>query len=100
MRRLLPLLLLCLLGLGGVSGAVSAGAGAPRAGWGVAIDVPGTPTLNHSIAWVNSVSCATAGNCAAGGSYRDASHHTQAFVVDETNGSWGTAIEVPGTATL
>ena len=49
---------------------------------------------------MNSVSCATAGNCAAGGSYTDGSDyptgHPHAFVVDETNGSWGNAIEVPG----
>ena len=49
---------------------------------------------------MNSVSCATAGNCAAGGFYTDGSDKLQAFVVDETNGSWGNAIEVPGTATL
>src|SRR5258708_23572881 len=51
-------------------------------------------------AYVYSVSCASAGNCAAGGYYLDGSDNFQAFVVDETNGSWGNAIEVPGTATL
>jgi hypothetical protein len=69
--------------------------------WGSAIEVPGTATLNTGgTAEVNSVSCASAGNCSAGGSYTDGSGHVQAFVVSEKNGTWGTAIEVPGTATL
>src|SRR5215469_2464641 len=67
--------------------------------WGKAIEVPGSGTLNKGgDAGFASVSCASAGNCAAGGSYHDGSHF-QAFVVSETNGTWGTAIEVPGSAT-
>jgi hypothetical protein len=46
------------------------------------------------------MSCPSSGNCAAGGWYRDASGQEQAFVVDETGGVWGNAIEVPGTAAL
>ena len=46
---------------------------------------------------VNSVSCASAGNCAAGGFY---SNGGQAFVASEVNGTWRAAIEVPGTAAL
>ena len=46
------------------------------------------------------VSCASAGNCSAGGSYKDSSGHSQAFVVNQADGTWGTAEEVPGTATL
>jgi hypothetical protein len=39
-----------------------------------------------------SVSCASPGNCSAGGDYyTDAAGHQQAFVVSEKNGSWGTA---------
>jgi len=68
--------------------------------WGTAIDVPGMATRNSGDAYVSSVSCPTAGNCTAGGSYADASGGLHAFVVEETNGSWGKAIEVPGTATL
>ena len=68
--------------------------------WGTAIEVPGTATRNSGDAFVSSVSCATAGNCTAGGSYTDASGGVHAFVVEETDGSWGTAKEVPGTATL
>lgn len=69
--------------------------------WGTAIEVPGTAALNSSgVASMSSISCATAGNCTAGGSYFDGSHHMQGFVVDESNGVWGTAIEVPGLAAL
>jgi hypothetical protein len=48
---------------------------------------------------ISSVSCASAGNCAAGG-YYDSGFTPQAFVVDEAGGSWGTAKEVPGLAAL
>ena len=75
-----------------------------RGRWGNAIEVPGMATLNTGgDAEVDSISCATAGECAAGGFY-DHGHSVdgsfQAFVVNETNGTWGKAIEVPGTATL
>jgi hypothetical protein len=46
------------------------------------------------------VSCASAGNCCAGGWYTDKPGHAQAFVVNEVNGVWRTAQEVPGTAAL
>ena len=49
---------------------------------------------------VSSVSCAGAGNCAAGGYYRDQHRHDQGFVASEKNGVWGRAIEVPGLAAL
>ena len=69
--------------------------------WGSAFLIPGMAALNVTdLAQVNSVSCGAAGNCAASGSYQDASGHQQAFVVNETGGTWGTAIEVPGTAAL
>jgi hypothetical protein len=69
--------------------------------WRTAIEVPGTAALNQTgNAEVNSVSCASAGNCSAGGTYTDSSRNMQAFVVSEVNGTWHTALEVPGTATL
>jgi hypothetical protein len=69
--------------------------------WHTAREVPGTATLNQTgNAEVNSVSCASAGNCSAGGYYKDGSWHYQAFVVSEVNGTWRTATEVPGTAAL
>jgi hypothetical protein len=69
--------------------------------WGKAIEVPGTGALNKGRrAQVASVSCAAVGSCSAGGSYRDGSGHTQAFVVTQRNGRWGKAIEVPRTGAL
>ena len=69
--------------------------------WGAAQEVPGTAGLNNGgDAQVSSVSCASAGNCAADGTYTDSSSHFQAFVVNETKGTWGAAQEVPGTAGL
>lgn len=65
--------------------------------WGKAIEVPGLAALNTSMsAGVGSVSCASAGNCAVAGTYR--ANAPEAFFVSEKNGSWGTAIEVPGSA--
>src|SRR5437868_14248366 len=69
--------------------------------WGTAIRVPGTSNLNagHS-ARLSAVSCGATGNCAAVGYYADADGYGHAFVVDETNGTWGTAIDAPGVAAL
>ena len=69
--------------------------------WGTAVEVPGTAALNkRGLAQVNSVSCATPGNCSAGGFYQDAAYNSQAFVVNETGSTWGSAEEVPGSAVL
>jgi hypothetical protein len=69
--------------------------------WGRAIEVPGSAALNAGgSAGVESVSCGSAGNCAAGGFYGDGSVHNQAWVAREQNGRWGRAIEVPGSGTL
>ena len=68
--------------------------------WGHAIEVPGLAALNAREGAVASLSCGSAGNCVAGGSYTDGSGHVQAFVVSELNGRWGQAIEVPGSGAL
>jgi hypothetical protein len=69
--------------------------------WGSAVEVPGTAALNAGgLAEVIGVSCAAAGECAAGGFYTDGSGSHQAFVVSEKKGVWGSAVEVPGTAAL
>ena len=78
-------------------------AGEVNGTWRAAIEVPGSGSLNEGGgAQVSSVSCASAGNCAAGGFYSDGSLSdlAQAFVASEVNGTWHTAIEVPGTAAL
>ena len=69
--------------------------------WGHARLVPGSAALNtRGLAQVNSVSCSSVGNCSAGGFYLDTSFDTQAFVVSESGGTWGSAEEIPGTAAL
>jgi hypothetical protein len=69
--------------------------------WGTAIGVPGLTALNKGgLAEVFSVSCASAGSCAAGGYYSDRHGNLQGFVAVERHGAWGAAIEVPGLAAL
>ena len=69
--------------------------------WDDAIDVPGLTSLNtDGSALVESVSCASAGNCAAAGFYLTPKLITQLFVISEADGVWGNAIEVPGLAGL
>jgi cytochrome c551/c552 len=85
----------------GTHGAAGARAAASGGTWGTAEEVPGIGALNKGgFARISSVSCGSAGNCSAGGIYEDSSSHGQAFVVSERNGTWGTALEVPGTAAL
>jgi hypothetical protein len=48
-----------------------------------------------TFAFLKSVACASVGNCAAAGSFAGASHLGHGFVVDEQDGSWGTAKLVP-----
>jgi hypothetical protein len=72
-----------------------------RGRWQRALEVPGTAGLNAGQgAGVSSVSCASAGNCSAGGSYTDKAGNSQAFVVSQVHGTWQAALEVPGTASL
>jgi hypothetical protein len=69
--------------------------------WGTANQVPGMLALNPAgIAGLGSLSCASAGNCTAGGTIKVDNNDTLAFVVSEVHGNWGTAVQVPGTATL
>jgi hypothetical protein len=69
--------------------------------WGTAIEVPGSGALNaDGYGQVDSVSCVSPGNCGVAGYYLDQARDGQAFVVSETGGAWGTAIEIPGLGTL
>jgi hypothetical protein len=91
-----------------VTGATSAqaaptasGAGAAASPWGKPIEVPGLGALNKgNSAFITSISCVSAGNCAAAGSYAVQFASAQGFVVSEKNGRWGKAIELPGLASL
>ncbi len=67
--------------------------------WDKAIEVPGLAALNKGDASVFSVSCPSAGNCAAGRYYTHFTG-TQGFMAVERDGRWGAAIEVPGLGTL
>jgi hypothetical protein len=65
--------------------------------WGPAMEVRGLPTHNYLFGSdLFTVSCASAGNCSAGGNYALNAKRSQAFVVSETNGVWGAAEPVPG----
>ena len=74
--------------------------------WGQAIEVPGLGALNvGGSAGVSAVSCASAGDCTAGGDYADGViadqvSNEQGFVATEKDGHWGQAIEVPGLGAL
>lgn len=73
--------------------------------WGKAEAVPGLAALNVGRnAEVDSISCASAGNCSAGGIYTVKSANilasSEVFLASEKNGVWGKAEEVPGTAKL
>ena len=41
------------------------------------------------------LSCPSVGNCTAVGQYRDSAGHEQGFLLSETAGTWGTAVEAP-----
>jgi hypothetical protein len=67
--------------------------------WGTAQPITGFSSLNPIQTIPTSVSCASAGNCSAGG-FAQTSSQRHAWVVSETDGTWGTAEEVPGVAGL
>jgi len=63
--------------------------------------VPGLPELAVSdFASLLSLSCASPGNCSAGGWYGSAVGQQQGFVVSQVNGVWGDAIPLPGLQAL
>src|SRR5215467_4685545 len=73
--------------------------------WGSAEQVPGLAALaGTGDSAVNAVSCATAGNCSAGGFYHTGGAsqccQSEACVVSAVGAVWGTALEVPGIAGL
>ena len=70
--------------------------------WSAARPVPGLAALSTGNSQVISVSCGSPGNCAAGGFYAAgrSKAQSQAFVVNEVNGTWQRARVVPGTAGL
>ena len=68
--------------------------------WAQATDVP-APPVNASVsspAPLNGVSCWSAGNCTATGSYTDSSGNDQAMTATETSGTWAQPTEVTAPA--
>ena len=67
--------------------------------WGNAQPVPGLAGLGAAADGIGSVSCGSAGNCSAGGSYRISNvpptGPSHAFVVSEQHGIWGNAKTFP-----
>ncbi len=69
--------------------------------WGRPQDVPGLTRLGSGRgASIGSISCTSPGDCGAGGYYTDARNRVQAFVVSETDGTWGSAELIPGSEAL
>jgi hypothetical protein len=73
--------------------------------WASTAELPGLPALNTGgDAQVNSMSCAARGDCTVTGSYTINAHPPgggsddvrESFVATETRGTWGSAIELPG----
>lgn len=72
-----------------------------RGGWAKAAEVPGTGALNSGgTADLVALSCASAGNCGACGSYTDREKHPHAFVAGQRSGTWGRAQLIAGLASL
>jgi hypothetical protein len=69
--------------------------------WGKAGSLPGLTKLDlGGQDYVDALSCAQLGYCAAAGNYIDGSARVESYVVAETKGKWGTARELPGLGTL
>jgi len=69
--------------------------------WRNATKVPGMARLNPSgDSVVAHVSCSSAGNCSATGYYIPSPDKYEVFVVNEVNGTWHTAMNLPGIAAL
>lgn len=71
--------------------------------WGQAVKISLSPSINgvSQGVGINSMACAAPGDCAAAGSYGYAVGDTinqQPFVISETGGHWGSAVDVPGLA--
>jgi Bacterial Ig-like domain (group 3) len=69
--------------------------------WGQAAALPGIAALSSGRGGnLTEVSCTSAGNCAAAGSYNGADRTSFGFLADEVNGTWGAAQALPDAASL
>jgi hypothetical protein len=92
-----------------VSGVFNNGAITPYAAaeshgvWGSPVALAGLSTLaTGGESYPTSLSCSSAGNCGETGFYTTGSGTTElsSYVVNETNGTWGSAIAIPGLVAL
>jgi hypothetical protein len=69
--------------------------------WGPVEAVPGVAGLSRQDeASLTALSCGAPGDCVAGGNYLDAAGGSQAFIVNEVAGVWGSATQVFATQLL
>lgn len=69
--------------------------------WGSVEEIPGIPALSKvNEAASTALSCGAAGECTAGGNYLDSSGQSQAFIVNEVAGVWGSATQLFATQLL
>jgi len=63
--------------------------------WGAAVQasLPVNAEPKSNTIHTKGVSCGSVGNCAVVGEYFDTSDNMQGFLLSETNGTWGTAVE-------
>ena len=59
---------------------------------GVEATLPGNANTSPNVG-LTSVSCASAGNCTAVGTYFDSSIHAQGLLLSESSGTWATGVE-------
>jgi len=72
-----------------------------RGTWGKLTVVPGLARLDRgNSAGISYLSCPSAGNCTAAGSYTDAKRGGHEFTVSQARGRWGHAVPVPGVTGL
>ena len=62
---------------------------------GVEASLPANAASNPPDSGMGPVSCTSAGNCTAAGSYADTSQNYQAMMLDESSGTWAPAVEAP-----
>ena len=81
--------------MAGTQSAVAAQVTPPAGHWGDArqVDVSALQPGQGPIG-IDALSCASPGNCSAGGHYTDSAQHRQAFVVTEDGGAWGEPVEL------
>jgi Bacterial Ig-like domain (group 3) len=76
--------------------ALAGAATAPSGHWGPARQIPLTGLNAKGGGRIEALSCASPGNCTAGGSYVDQHNHDQVFVVSEVHGTWEKPTGIPG----